>query len=152
MLSKPPPPAGPRPMPRSLPHFLVGQRAPKVAWDYVLKDRGCCLTKGRGYIGIPLVPRGQQVVYLGTVFSRYDKQRKYKTDLLWQSENQCNTKKTVQYECFWEGANTSISQELRVFDSITNSKLMYDLETIQLTPAEQNEFKCFPNEVHTQDS
>ena len=33
-------------MTRSEPNFLVGQRAPKVPWEYVLKDRGCCLTEG----------------------------------------------------------------------------------------------------------
>eukprot|EP00435_Cladocopium_sp_Y103_P022560 s2913_g5.t1 len=44
VLTKPPPPKGPRPgallQPR-WPDFLVGQRAPKVPWNYVLEDRGC---------------------------------------------------------------------------------------------------------------
>lgn len=45
VLTKPPPPKGPRPgallQQARWPDFLVGQRAPNVPWEYVLEDRGC---------------------------------------------------------------------------------------------------------------
>jgi len=59
VLSKPPLPAGPRPgLTRSEPNFLVGQRAPKVPWEYVLKDRGCFAA---------VLPKDKVASLLGTV-------------------------------------------------------------------------------------
>ena len=52
-------------------------------------------------------------------------------------------KTCAQLKLFWDKADTSISWKLRVFNSITKSKLMYGLETIQLTQGEQNKIDAF---------
>ena len=46
-------------------------------------------------------------------------------------------------EAFWDKAHTSIELKLRVFNSIVISKLMYGLETIQLTQTELNKLDSF---------
>ena len=44
---------------------------------------------------------------------------------------------------FWNKANTEISWKLQVFNAIIRSKLLYGLETIQLTNAEKNRINAF---------
>ncbi len=44
---------------------------------------------------------------------------------------------------FWNQADTPIKWKMRVFDAIIRSKLLYGLETIHLTPAEQAKLDSF---------
>ena len=44
---------------------------------------------------------------------------------------------------FWNKAKTSLKWKLRVYDSVIKSKLLYGLETIQLTSNEQSRLDAF---------
>ena len=46
---------------------------------------------------------------------------------------------------FWNKADTTIKWKLQVYDAIISSKLLYGLETMQLTQGEKNRLNAFQN-------
>ena len=85
-----------------------------------------------------IVPRKQQAVYLGTILTDTVNHAAEIQNRIAMAIKTC-----AQLKLFWDRADTSISWKLRVFNSIVKSKLMYGLETIQLTQGEQNKIDAF---------
>ena len=52
-----------------------------------------------------------------------------------------------QLRIFWSQARTTIAWKIRVLDSIVISKLLYSLETIQLTKSEQNRLDAWQHKM-----
>ena len=75
-----------------------------------------------------LVPRQRHATYLGTILTDTASNMAEIQNRLAKAIKTC-----AQLKLFWDKAHTSIALKLRVFNSIVISKLMYGLETIQLT-------------------
>ena len=77
-----------------------------------------------------IVPRAKQAEYLGTILSDTNN-HKIEID---SRLAECNATAN-KLKIFWNKANTGSKWKLQVLDAVIRSKLLYGLETIQLTDA-----------------
>ena len=84
------------------------------------------------------VPRKHRATYLGAILTdNIDNQAEISNRLV-DCINTCN-----RLGIFWKKAETTKHWKLRVFEAVLRSKLMYGLETIQLTDSELNRIDAF---------
>jgi len=79
-----------------------------------------------------LVPRKPKAVYLGTLLTDTNDNHAEINNRISDSIVTAN-----KLKLFWNKANTTIKWKLQVFDAIIRSKLLYGLETMQLTQNEK---------------
>ena len=79
-----------------------------------------------------LVPRGHRAKYLGTLLTDSVDNNAEVLSRITEVWGTC-----AKLKLFWNKANTTLQWKLRVFDAIIKSKLLYGLETIQLTMNER---------------
>ena len=79
-----------------------------------------------------VVPRKSRATYLGAILTDDFNNTAEINNRISDCTNTVN-----KLKLFWNKANTEISWKLQVFNAIIRSKLLYGLETIQLTNAEK---------------
>ena len=84
------------------------------------------------------VPRKKQAIYLGALITDSVNNAAEIQNRLAMAIKTCN-----QLKLFWNKARTTTAWKLRVLSSVVISKLMYGLETIQLTQNELNRLDAF---------
>jgi len=84
------------------------------------------------------MPRKHKATYLGVIVT--DENRK--SEEIISRIAACN-QTANRLKLFWNMAETSINWKLRVFDAVLRSKLLYGLETMELTEQELNKLNAF---------
>lgn len=84
------------------------------------------------------VPREHQATYLGTTLTDNNNN---KAEISNRIADCCATANRLKL--FWNKAKTTKKWKLQVYDAIIRSKLLYGLECVQLTPAEQARIDAF---------
>jgi len=79
-----------------------------------------------------LVPRKTKAIYLGTLLTDTNDHHAEINNRIAECTTTAN-----KLKLFWNKANTTIKWKLQVFDAIVRSKLLYGLETVQLTQNEK---------------
>ena len=90
------------------------------------------------YVDGTLVPRKKTAMYLGTTLTdTVDNHNEIMNRL-----TAC-TRTADRLKLFWNKANTTVKWKIQVFHAIVRSKLLYGLETLQLSVADQNRINSF---------
>ena len=90
------------------------------------------------YKDTTLVPRKPQATYLGAILTDTNDNHAEINNRMAGSMQTANRMKL-----FWNKANTASKWKIQVYDAIIRSKLLYGLETIQLTQPDINRMDAF---------
>lgn len=85
-----------------------------------------------------LVPRHSKATYLGTMLTDTNDNHSEISNRIAECAATCN-----RLKIFWRKAKTTTKWKIQVFDAVIRSKLLYSLECIQLTTAEQDRIDAF---------
>ena len=93
------------------------------------------------YLNGALVPRKQQALHLGTILSDTIDTQKDKLSPIAEAMVTCN-----RLRLFWGKAINTIKWKATVFNPVLRSRVLYGLETIQVTTSDISKLNAFQKE------